>query len=164
MQIKGNRKRVSAPKNIAYHVNKLIKPIFGNRGFTDATIVNNWQEIAGEYLASHCLPEKIQYPRGQKNKGTLHLRINNGGLALELQNIESVLIDSINAYFGYGAIERIKMTQGPLIETPKRKTTSPRLLSKKEERILFNGLSDVSDVDLHQVLERLGRAISRKSY
>lgn len=163
MVLKGNNKRGSAPRTLASQVGKLIKPIFGERGFTDSAIVNDWQEIAGEYLAKHCAPEKIHYSHGKKSKGTLHLRIDNGGLAIQLQHLEAVLIERINAYFGFGAVESIRITQGPLPKTTENKFSSPRLLSKIEERRLFNCLRDINDDDLHHALERLGRAIMSKT-
>ena len=164
MTLKGNSKRGSAPKTLASHVGKLIKPIFGERGFSDAAIINDWSAIAGEHLALHSAPEKIHYTQGRKSKGTLHLRIDNGGLAIQLQHLESVLIERINAYFGFAAVARIRITQGPLPETPKKKIATPRPLSEIEERGLLNCLSDVDDDDLHQALERLGRAILGKTF
>ena len=163
MVLKGNSKRGSAPKTLASQVGKLVKPIFGERGFTDSAIINDWREIAGEYLANHCMPEKIQYTHGGKSKGTLHLRIDNGGLAIQLQHLEAVLIERINAYFGFGAVECIRITQGPLPKTPENKFSSPRLLSETEEQSLFNCLRDINDDDLHHALERLGRAILSKT-
>jgi hypothetical protein len=163
MEVKRNNKKRSAPKALASHVSKLIKPIFGERGFSDAAIVNDWQEIVGEYLATHCAPEKIHYTQGHKSKGVLHLRIDNGGLALQLQHLEAVLVERINAYFGFGAVKHIRITQGPLTKTQETYFTSPRPLSEMEERSLNNCLSNVVDDDLHQVLERLGRAILRKT-
>jgi hypothetical protein len=80
-----------------------------------------------------------------------------------LQHLEAVLIERINAYFGFGAVQHIRITQGPLPETPEGKITLPRPLSEIEERSLLNCLSDVDDDDLHQVLERLGRAILGKT-
>ena len=109
------------------------------------------------------MPEKIHYTQGKKSKGTLHLRIDNGGLAIQLQHLEAVFIERINAYFGSGAVECIRITQGPLPKTLKNKFSSPRLLSEIEERSLSNCLSDVADDDLHNALERLGRAILSKT-
>lgn len=163
MVLKKNNNRGSAPKTLASQVGKLIKPIFGERGFTDSAIVNDWQEIAGEYLAKHCAPEKIHYSHGKKSKGTLHLRIDNGGLAIQLQHLQSVLIERINTYFGFGAVACIRITQGPLPKILENKLSSSRLLSEIEERNLFNCLSDVDDEDLHHALERLGRAILSKT-
>ena len=163
MVLNGNKKRGRAPRTLASQVVKLVKPIFGERGFADASIIRDWPEIAGEYLASHCVPEKINYPQGKKNKGTLHLRIDNGGLAIQLQHLEAVLIERINAYFGFGAVERIRITQGPLIKISENNHSQPRTLSEKEERSLSNCLSNVVDDDLHKALERLGRAILSKT-
>ena len=163
MALKGNSKRGSTPKTLASHVGKLIKPIFGERGFADAAIINDWPEIVGEHLANHSAPEKIHYTQGRKSKGTLHLRIDNGGLAIQLQHLEAVLIERINAYFGFCAIERIRITQGPLPETLEENFTPPRPLSETEERGLLSCLSDVDDDDLYQALELLGRAILGKT-
>ena len=163
MVLHENKKKSNSPKTLASQVVKLIKPMFGERGFADSSIVSNWHEIAGEYLASHSVPEKINYATRQKKKGTLYLRIDNGGLALQLQHLEALLIERINSYFGFGAIERIQITQGPLPKSPKNTYHPPRLLSKKEEQNLFDCLSEVSDDDLHEALERLGRAVLSKT-
>ena len=44
----------------------------------------------------------------------MHLRVASGGLAMELQHFEPVLVERINAYFGYPAVARVKLIQGPL--------------------------------------------------
>ena len=163
MVLNGNKKIGSAPKTLASQVTKLTKPIFGERGFADSSIISDWPEIAGEYLANHCVPEKINYPRNQKNRGTLHLRVDNGGLAIQLQHLEIVLIERINTYFGFGAVKCIRITQGPLPKNSKDIFYPTRLISKKEEQKLLDCLSDVADKDLHIALERLGRAILSKT-
>ena len=163
MVLKGNNKRRNVPKTLASQVGKLVKPIFGELGFTDSAIINDWREIAGEYLANHCMPEKIQYTHGGKSKGTLHLRIENGGIALQLQHLESVLIERINSYFGFSAVKWIRVTQGPLPKALKNDFSSPQPLSTIEEQSLFNCLNVVDDDELHQALERLGRAILSKT-
>ncbi|MBL6933160.1 MAG: DUF721 domain-containing protein [Rhodospirillales bacterium] len=149
---------------MAQQVGKITKPIFGGRGFSDSAIVNDWQLIAGEHLAGHSMPERITHSQGRKDKGTLHLRIDNGGLAMQLQHLEPVLIEKINAYFGFAAVERIRMTQGPLPERPKDERSQPRPLSEIEERSLSKCLSQVKDEDMQKALERLGRAILGKTF
>ena len=164
MALKGNPKRGGAAKTLAQHAGKITKPIFGGRGFADAAIVKDWPTLAGEHLASHSAPEKITYPQGRKNKGTLHLRVDNGGLAMEVQHLQGVLIERINAYFGFGAVESIRITQGPLPERPTTSLPPLKSLSELEERGLLNCLSDVDDPQLHQVLERLGRGVLGKTF
>jgi hypothetical protein len=159
-----NQKRGGAPKTLAQQVGKITKPIFGGRGFADAAIVNDWPVIAGEHLAGHSMPERITYSQGRKDKGVLHLRIDNGGLAMQLQHLEPMLVEKINGYFGFGAVERIHMTQGPLPAAPEDQRVPVRPLSEIEERGLLNCLNDVQDEDMQQALEGLGRAILGKTF
>ena len=160
----GYQKRGGAPKTLAQQVGKITKPIFGGRGFSDAAVVRDWPVIAGTHRARPSMPEKITYSEGRKNRGTLHLRIDNGGLAMELQHLEPVMVEKINAYFGFPAVERLHITQGPLPERPKDDRIPVRPLSEIEEKGLLNCLSDVDDADLHQALEDLGRAILGKTF
>ena len=159
-----NLKRGGPPKTLAQHVGKITKPIFGGRGFSDAAIVNDWAIIAGEHLANHSMPERITYSEGRKNNGTLHLRIDNGGLAMELQHLEPALIEKINTYFGFSAVERIRITQGPLPERPTKGLPPIKPLSETQKKGLSNSLSDIGDEDIHQALEGLGRAILGKTF
>ena len=158
-----NRQRSGRTKILAHHVGKITKPIFGVRGFADAAIINDWAVIAGEHLADHSAPERIHYSPGNKDKGILHLRIDNGGLAIYVQHQGEVLIEKINSYFGYAAVQRIHINQGPLPESL-RSTLQPVLpLPETEECKLLKNLSNIDDENLHQALEGLGRAVIGKT-
>jgi len=159
-----NRRRGGPAKTLSEHVGKITKPIFGVRGFADAAIVNDWSVIVGKHLAGHSAPEKIHYSQGRKDKGTLHLRIDNGGLATYVQHQGEILIDKINAYFGYAALERIHINQGPLPERPARGLPDIPPLPESAERELSEYLSAVKDDDLHQALQGLGRAVLGKTH
>lgn len=163
MMAKKNRQRSGRAKTLADHVGKITKPIFGVRGFADAAIINDWPSIAGEYLAEHSAPEKIHYSPGNKHKGILHLRIDNGGLAIYVQHQGDVLIEKINSYFGYAAVQRIHINQGPLPETIKSAPQQVLPLPKAEERRLLKNLNVIDDEKLHQALEGLGRAVLGKT-
>ena len=63
-------------------------------------------------MAEHSCPEKVSYG-GALGQATLHVRVD-GGFATELQHLEPVVLDRINTYFGYRAIGRLSMVQGPL--------------------------------------------------
>ena len=69
-----------------------------------------WPDIAGREIADQSLPEKLLgLPRGkQETERAATLRVRCSGVAaLELQHRQSELIERINAFFGYRAIERI---------------------------------------------------------
>jgi hypothetical protein len=139
-------------------VAKLTNPVFKRRGLASGAIVNDWPAIAGPYLAARSAPEKIVYPAGENSEGTLHLKTDSGGLATELQHLEPVLLERVNTYFGYRAVARLKLFQGPL-KVRGREPPPLRSLHLAEEKDLLAHLLAVDDPNLRQALERLGRAV-----
>ncbi len=131
---------------------------FGRRGFAQGAVVRDWAVIAGPLIADNSVPERILYPRGAKAGGTLCLRVGNPGLALELQHLEPMVIERINGYFGYNAVEKISIVQALLPVPPERGKSRPPL-GPAGENALKADIAAVDDPDLRAALERLGRAI-----
>ncbi len=156
-------KRGRGPKALAATVARLTKPIFRKRGLAGGAIVNDWPLIAGDHLASHSAPEKIHYPPGGKKAGTLHLRVDSGGMATELQHMEPVLIERINAFFGYKAVSRLRIIQAPLPPRQEHNQTEPPPLSDAQEKDLGEKLQSVDDPDLRAALDTLGRKVIGKA-
>ena len=150
------RKRFRA---IGASVEKIVKPIFGRRGFGAPAIVSDWVNIVGPVLAKHTFPEKISYPGRSRSDGTLQLRIASSSLALELQHLELQLREKINTHFGYSAIGRIRMIQGPVPEIEKETKIRKRPLTRSENDELTRKLEIISDPELKKVLSALGSAI-----
>ena len=151
------------PRALAKTIGRITKPIFSRRGFADGAVIDEWPAIAGDLLAQHTVPEKIDYPRNVKTDGTLRLRVDSGSFALEIQHFEPQLIERINTYFGYRAVGSVKTIQGPL---PKRKEMSapePKTLNAAQENVLNQELSNVEDEDIREALEKLGRSILSRS-
>ena len=44
------------------------KQILGTKGFVEIDILTGWKEIVGDELAEFSLPQKIDFPRGQKKQ------------------------------------------------------------------------------------------------
>lgn len=153
------RKRGGGPRALAASLPAVTRAAFGKRGFADGAILKDWAVIAGDHLAGHSQPEKITYPAGAGDDGTLHLRIDNGSMATELQHLEPLLIERINGYFGFKAIGRLRITQGPLPETGEKPAWTPRPLKAEEETDLAESLIEVDDEDLRRALKALGRAV-----
>jgi hypothetical protein len=140
-------------------VARLTKPIFAKRGLADGAIVGEWATIVGPKLAAESAPEKIVYAGDQGTDGILYLRIASGGLAIELQHLEPLLIERINGYFGYRAVARVRLVQGPLPKPPTRQRATSRPLSTAEEEALAQCLAGVADEALRARLTALGRAV-----
>ena len=101
----------------------LTRRALGRRGFAEGGLALDWAAVAGEEIAANTVPLKVSYPKGARERGTLHLKVA-GGYAPVLAHCEPLLIERVNAYLGYRAIERLKLTQGRL-ERPRTRPESP---------------------------------------
>jgi hypothetical protein len=151
-------RRRGSLRAIAAEVPKIAGPVLGKRGFAEAQLVAQWPAIIGEELARGASPEKLSFTRGERREGTLHLRVA-PALALEIQHREPVLIERINAFFGYRAVARLALKQGPPSRPADRRPPQLRALNEEERRQLDGRLTDVEDPGLRAALQRLGEAV-----
>ena len=89
------------------------------------------------------------------------LRVRVGGAAaLEIQHMEPQIIERVNGYFGYRAIDRLQLVQGPLPAPPLRRMPPP--LDAARARAIETKVAGIGDPDLRAALARLGSAIARR--
>jgi hypothetical protein len=142
---------------IAAELPRITGAVLGKRGFAEAQLVAQWPAVIGEEIARGVCPEKLRFARGERRDGTLYLRVA-PGLGLEIQHREPVLIERINAFFGYRAVARLVLKQGP----PPRPTIpppQPRALARDERMLLERRLDAIEDRELRAALARLGEAV-----
>jgi len=143
---------------------KVTAKAIGRRGFTEGVLLNDWPAIVGVDLAEVSQPEKLMFPRGERIGGVLHIRVS-GGVAIELQHLEPLVIERINGHFGYGAVARLRLIHAP-IERPRaaKPRPAPRPSAPVDpgrRAMLLNMLDGVEDAALRSALERLGTAVLR---
>jgi hypothetical protein len=146
-------------RSIGPSVEKLMKPIFGARGFGAGAVLTDWEKIVGAVLARATVPERIAYPQGERSEGTLHLRVGNASLALELQHLEPQMIERINSHFGYRAVARIRILQGPVKRAEAPKAKSKPALAPEKRASLERKLDAIEDPELKAALRNLGESI-----
>ena len=106
---------------------KITRKVFEKFGFSTATLLTDWAIIVGADLAAFTAPERLKWPRGYEGAATgeaeagrpgatLMLRVE-PARALDVQYKARLLIDRINAYFGYRAVAEIRLVQAPLIKS-----------------------------------------------
>ncbi|MEE8189487.1 MAG: DciA family protein [Kiloniellales bacterium] len=147
---------------VAATLPRVAKRALGRRGFAEGGLAVEWPSIVGEELAARCLPSKVAVARpGRRAEGTLTLRVV-PGFATELQHLAPLILERVNGYFGYSAIGRLQLQQGPLpARRPPRRPPEPPL-SPEEEAELKDRLAGVEDEELRGALERLGRAVRQQ--
>ena len=155
-------KRASGLRAIGAESSKATSPIRRKRGFFEANVFFDWSAIVGPDLGGQCVPLRLS--RGPEGEGgTLHVRVT-GPLALELQHLEPQVIERINGFYGFRAIARLRMHQGP-ITPPIRKPAPVAPVAAPEDLVSLHAqLESVTDPELRRALKNLGESvIARKS-
>ncbi len=131
---------------------------FRRFGFVQSAIVSRWGEIVGVRYAAVSAPESIRFPHGRKSCGTLTLVVE-GAHAPMMQHVAPTIIERVNRFFGYPAVERIAFRQG-FVQTQKSRAApaSPDLRPIPAE--LGDSLREVNDPELRACLESLARGLS----
>lgn len=151
-------RRRGAMRALAADVPRVVKPALGKRGFSEGQLVAQWAEIVGADLARRMMPEKLTFPPGERRDGTLRLRVA-PGFALEAQHREPQILERLNAFFGYRALARLALVQGPLPTEPTAAPRRRRDLAPSERAALTQRVAGIADTELRDALMRLGEAV-----
>ncbi|MGD8327546.1 MAG: DciA family protein [Sphingomonadales bacterium] len=154
--------RKKGPRRIEDLIDGAARKTFRKQGFAEAAVLTKWPLIVGELLSTHCLPERMRFPRGKKIGATLSVRAE-GAFALELQHLEPVILERINVFFGYRAVEKLRIIHGPLPKAPPRSKvlTEEKPLEEKDERRIQGMTKSIEDPKLREAVTNLGRSILR---
>lgn len=151
-------------KAFSQMVMPVAKSILGQKGFVEVDIITNWGNIVGEELADFTFPQRIDFKRGCKNNGVLHVNVPSGAFALELQHRERFIIDKLNTYFGYQAVATLKILQNNDLSIRVEnkyplESKNKTLVSIEEENYIKDLSEDVENPQLQEMLIKLGRSI-----
>ncbi|MBV1708201.1 MAG: DUF721 domain-containing protein [Hyphomicrobiales bacterium] len=145
-----------------------LDPLLAKRGFTEAGLIQQWPAIVGERLARVCMPEKMQHaPPGRKRApdaphepAILVLRVESA-VALEVQHLAPVIISKINGHFGWAAVGKLALRQGPVVARPLKKPVraAPDAQMQARAAALSAGIEDEA---LRARLAALGALVLRE--
>jgi hypothetical protein len=149
-------------KPLSVLLSDVFSDAYARQGFAARELVTRWAETAGPEISVHCEPLKIQWPRpveGQPQEpATLVLRVD-GPMALEIQHASDVILQRVNRFFGWSAVGRLALRQGPLSRRqPPAASRAPDANTVAE---VAETLSSVEDQELRAALARLGASIKR---
>lgn len=129
---------------------------FRKFGFVQHSVVSRWAEIVGARYAGVSAPDSIRFPQGKRANGVLTLTVA-GAHAPMMQHVAPEIVERVNRFFGYPAVERVVMRQGVVIKAAS-KPARPELQPVPVE--LGDSLRAVGDPELRTVLESLARGIA----
>ena len=90
-------------------VNPMIEPSVRARGFILSRLISEWPQIMGD-MATWCQPAELKFAAGDTANGTLKLAIASGR-GPEASQQTAIIINRVNAAFGYAAVSRISFSQ-----------------------------------------------------
>ena len=137
-------------------VGKVGDKAFRRFGFVQSSVVSRWKDIVGERYAKVSCPESIRFPTGRKSCGVLTLSVE-GAHAPLLQHIAPMVIERVNRFFGYEAIDRIVFKQG---RAPAAAPSAKRVEATAVPAELGEGLREIADPELRAVLESLAAKVA----
>jgi hypothetical protein len=132
---------------------------FRRFGFVQSSIVSRWAEIVGERYARASSPESIRFPAGKKSGGVLTLLVD-GAHAPLIQHLTPLIVERVNRFFGYRAIDRIVFRQGKL---PASAAKPQRGQLRPVPKEVGEGLREIADPELRACLESLAAQIAATS-
>jgi hypothetical protein len=148
-------KRNSNASNLGRIVAKVVKPVMRKRGFYDVDIISDWENIVGPEWAKQTSPHKLSFNAHTRRSGTLHILVAPGASVL-IQHIEPMIIDRVNTYFGFEAVNRLKIIHGHVVAQQSAALKKPKIDIPLPE-------VDIEDPDLKLALQRFGQSLMKQS-
>jgi hypothetical protein len=156
---------MARPKPLADLIDACLGPALAAQGFAASDVIVAWPEIVGERLANFTQPLRIEWPRGtaardrdaRPEPATIVVRVESA-FALEMQHLAPVVMERINAHYGWRCIGRIVLKQGP-VKRPAPRPAPPPALTEEDRCRVTKAVGDVGEDALRGALERLGEAV-----
>ena len=153
------------PKPLADLLAPVLGPALAAQGFTGGDVISAWPEIVGERLAARSRPLRVEWPRRRAGQGaeprdpaTLILRVESA-FALELQHLAPVVLERINAVYGWRCVGKLVLKQGPVARAGQRRRSEP-VLSAADRNRVAEAVASVGAEPLREALSRLGCAVA----
>ncbi|WP_375640638.1 DUF721 domain-containing protein [Bartonella sp. MM55XZML] len=143
-------------------VYKILDPVLRKRTGLNVALIEHWPQIAGYDISEHTMPLKIIWKRRADQDevfqpATLFVACE-GFAALKLMHETEELLHRINGFFGYIAIDRIKIEQRSMSLFMNHLPLKPPL-SEQDKKCVEKMLEGIEDKSLHQALYQLGCCI-----
>ncbi|WP_243395739.1 DUF721 domain-containing protein [Sphingomonas oleivorans] len=153
------RPRGRGARAVADIVPHIGRAAFRRFGFVQSSVVSRWPEIVGPRYAGVTTPESIRFPPGRRSEGVLTLSVD-GAHGPMLQHVAPAIVERVNRFFGYPAVARVAIRQGPpLRPTPRRAVPAPQPVPAE----LGESLRTIGDPELRDCLAALAGALAASS-
>ncbi|UXM94159.1 DciA family protein [Bartonella sp. HY329] len=143
----------------------LIDPLLRKRAGIGIELIEAWSQIVGDDIANNCLPLKINWRRRVSQYDSYEpatlLVACEGFSAMSIQHQSMEIVQKVNVFFGFHAIDRLKIEQKP-VSSFKKKQHSPKIIDKACIAQVEKNTADIDSDRLRKCLTELGCHILSK--
>ena len=141
-------------KKVGKSLPKIIDKNIKERNFVEITLIKQWKEIIGQDIAKYCWPIKIVFSDIKNSNGIIFLKTKRGrSMEIEFKNDE--IIDKLNQYFGYKAINKISVVQDFNIKDSYKK----KIIKKKIKNNRSKVINKIKKSELKIALQNLSKTL-----
>ena len=134
--------KLTIPKNL--------KKIINQKGNLFYDILEKWDYLVGNKISSISYPKSIKQDKG-RSSNTLQLVVNRGDeVAIEYSKIE--IINKLNSYFGYKAINNVKIEK---VETKTKRFAKSNFIDEKNLKKYHKKISEIKSKNIKDALSKL---------
>ena len=163
MKDKNKIKRGNGPKLLLHGIDEAIVPSCRKHNFAQRSIMSEWSYIVGSRLASISIPISLNFSRYDDRGGVLICGLANASHTLLLQMQGGIIIERINTYFGYKAVDKIKFRMASLAFAKRHHHSSLSAkkvsLNEVESRQMLNEINHLEDLEVRSQMEKLAREL-----
>ncbi|NBW37043.1 MAG: DUF721 domain-containing protein [Cytophagia bacterium] len=117
-----------------------VKKILKKDGFVYFEIIKNWKNIVGEKMFKEVTPIKI---KKINNENILSINVNKN-IMIEIEYSRDQIIEKINSYLGFNAINKIQViSKNSSFEVKKKKIVLSENILKKINEIKSKNLKEI---------------------
>ena len=141
-------------KKVGKSLPKIIDKNIKERNFVEITLIKQWKEIIGQDIAKYCWPIKIIFSDIKNSNGIIFLKTKRGrSMEIEFKNDE--IIEKLNQYFGYKAINKISVVQDFNIKDSYKK----KIIKKKIKNNHSKVINKIKKSELKIALQNLSKTL-----
>ena len=141
-------------KKVGKSLPKIIDKNIKERNFVEITLIKQWKAIIGQDIAKYCWPIKIVFSDIKNSNGIIFLKTKRGrSMEIEFKNDE--IIEKLNQYFGYKAINKISVVQDFNIKDSYKK----KIIKKKIKNNHSKVINKIKKSELKIALQNLSKTL-----
>ena len=159
-------KRTFVPNKIGESLKKINNNFSHKFGKIEYLVHSKWGQIVGPFFSEHSEPLKITriqtgtYDDNEKITSNYLLVNVSPVAAIEFQHYNDKIIEKINSYFGYKAIEGIKFQQNYSPKNYNKGSVKPKNLILNDE--LKKEVDKINNKSLEESIVKLGLSIRKE--